>query len=243
MTKHEDTKKVPSVTGQNITAATQLLEAQGFDVEVQDSVYIDSAVRSSVIKQSPQADAVVKANRTIYLTINRAVAPLVDMPDLKGFSYLSAKLYIQSLGLKLGDTSYRPDIARNSVLEQRYKKNSITPGTKVSMGSIINLVLGDGIGNAQMDVPDIVGMSFSQAKDYISTLNISIGAVIPNNDVSDQANSFIYRQNPDRFITSSSGEKIKNRIRPGQVVDVWLSVQPPVTDTTLTEPLPIPPTQ
>jgi beta-lactam-binding protein with PASTA domain len=223
---------VPTVIGQNISAATQLLKSQGFNVEVQDSVYIDSIPKSSVLRQSPEADAEVKEHRTIYLTVNRAVAPLIDMPDLRGFSFLSAKLFLQSLGLKLGDTSYRPDIARNSVLEQSIDKRFVAPGTKVSMGSSINLVLGDGVGNAQMNVPEIVGMSFGEARDYLTTMNIGLGAVIPNGDVKDKENAFVYRQNPEKFTLSPSGEKIKNLIRPGQVVDIWLSVMPPITDTT-----------
>jgi beta-lactam-binding protein with PASTA domain len=232
ITSHGKYKKVPTVIGQNISAATQLLKSQGFNVEVQDSVYIDSIPKSSVLRQSPEADAEVKEHRTIYLTVNRAVAPLIDMPDLRGFSFLSAKLFLQSLGLKLGDTSYRPDIARNSVLEQSIDKRFVAPGTKVSMGSSINLVLGDGVGNAQMNVPEIVGMSFGEARDYLTTMNIGLGAVIPNSDVKDKENAFVYRQNPEKFTLSPSGEKIKNLIRPGQVVDIWLSVMPPITDTT-----------
>ncbi len=199
MTKHGDIRKVPSVLGKNISEATRFLESQGFEVEVQDSVYIDTAARSSVIRQSPDADVEVKANRTIFLTINRAVAPLIDMPDLRGYSFLSAKLYLQSLGLKLGDTSYRPDIARNSVLEQSYDKQPVPPGTKISMGSAINLILGDGIGNATMEVPDLIGMTFEQAKSYLNSMNISLGAVVADAGVTDKEQAFVYKQSPERL--------------------------------------------
>ena len=42
------------------------------------------------MRQSPDADAIVKSDRTVYLTINRAVPPQIDMPDLRGFSIKSA---------------------------------------------------------------------------------------------------------------------------------------------------------
>jgi beta-lactam-binding protein with PASTA domain len=96
----------------------------------------------AVIKQSPEADAVVKAGRTVYLTVNRAIAPEVEMPSLIGFSIKSAQMMLQSLNLKLGDTSYKPDIARNAVLEQLYNGNIIKQGTKIPMGSTIDFVLG-----------------------------------------------------------------------------------------------------
>ncbi len=238
ITHHGDVKKVPSVVGRNIEEAEQILKSQGFDVAVQDSVYVDTAARASVIKQSPDADAVVKINRTIYLTINRTEAPLVNMPDLRGFSFLSAQLYLQSLGLKLGDTTYTPDIAKNAVKDQLYNGKTIEPGTKVNMGSAISLILGDGISDNDMDVPDIVGMTFSQAKDYLTTLNISIGAIVPNTDVTDTGNAFVYRQSPATTSSNSAGESTKNKISPGQVVDVWLSVQQPVIDTSGTVPAP-----
>ena len=227
ITHHDENIKVPSVTGRSINEATQLLEAQGFGVQVQDSVYMDTIAKASVIRQSPEADAIVKKNRTIYLTINRAVAPLIDMPDLRGFSFQSAEMYLKSVGLKLGDTSYRPDIARNSVLEQRFNNQSLLPNTKISMGSAISLVLGDGIGNALMNVPDLTGMTLTDARSYLSSLNLGLGGVVPDSDVQDQDNAYIYRQNP----TVSSGEGRQNKIHPGQAIDVYLSVQQPVADT------------
>jgi hypothetical protein len=37
--------------------------------------------------QFPEADEVVKTNRTVYLTINRSVPPSVEMPLLEGLQY------------------------------------------------------------------------------------------------------------------------------------------------------------
>jgi len=232
ITHHDENIKVPLVVGKNINDATQFLKSQGFDVEVQDSVYIDTAAKASVIRQSPEADAIVKKNRTIYLTINRAVAPLIDMPDLRGFSFQSAEMYLKSVGLKLGDTSYRPDIARNSVLEQRFNNTLLLPGTKISMGSPISLVLGDGIGNALMNVPDLTGMTLTDARSYLRSLNLDVGAVVPDAGVQDKNNAYVYHQNP----APQSPEGSQNKIHPGQAIDVYLSVQQPVADTAATQP-------
>ena len=231
ITGHGDIKKIPSVVGKNIDEAKKILEAQGFDVQVQDSVYIDTTARAAVIKQTPEADEEVKVSRTVYLTINRTIAPLVEMPDLRGFSFLSAKLYLQSLSLKLGDTSYRPDIARNSVLDQLLNNINIKPGTKINMGSVISLVLGDGVGSEDMDVPDLSGMAYTQAKQYVESMNLSIGAVIPNADVKDTASAFVYKQSPEHFTITGTSTTTINRIRPGQLIDIYLSLQPPVIDS------------
>ena len=236
ITHHNDDVSVPSVTGKSIADATTLLEAQGFGVEVVDSVYIDTAAKASVVRQSPDAAAVVKKNRTVYLTVNRTLAPVVEMPDLRGFSFQSAQMYLQSLSLRLGDTTYRPDIARNSVLEQQLNGKTVAPGTKVSMGSSITLVLGDGVGNVLMNVPNIVGMTLSDARSYLQSLNIGLGAVVPDAGITNNEAAYVYKQNPPEKTTDADGNTKKNRIHPGQVIDVYLSTTQPVVDTTTPAP-------
>ncbi|TAF51220.1 MAG: PASTA domain-containing protein [Sphingobacteriia bacterium] len=227
-------EKVPAVEGQHILAAQKILEDKGFAVVIQDSVFIDSVAKQAVIRQSPEADAVVKTGRTIYLTINRAIPPLVEMPNLAGFSLRSAELYLQSMGLKLGYVTYRPDFARNAVLEQRYNEVPIAPGTKIPLGSVISFVLGSGIGEGDMDVPDLVGLSLEEAKKYLVSLGISMGAVVATEPVKDSAKAFVIKQSPLLFSDQlgPNGEKVPNKIKSGQIIDVFISETPPIKDTT-----------
>lgn len=231
LTKHDKYEKVPSVVGQNVEAATQILEAKGFDVEIQDSIYVDTAARLSVMRQSPDPDAVVKSNRTVYLTINRAVPPLTTVPSMIGFSFRSAEMMLSSLGLKLGDTSYKPDIAKNSVLEQLYQGKPITPNTKVPMGSTIDFVLGSGVGTAEMNVPNLTGMTLNEAKSYLQSLNINIGAVIPP-DLAGNGDAYIYKTNPPQYSETTPGQRTMNKIRPGQLLDLYVTVNKPVANDT-----------
>lgn len=231
ITRHSSLEKVPSVLGKTADEAKKTLEASGFDVVVQDSVYIDTAGPLAVIRQAPEADATVKVHRTIYLTVNRAVAPLIDMPDLRGFSYMSAELYLKSLGLRVGDTTYTPDIARNAVKEQMLNGQPVSPGTKVNMGSAISLVLGSGIGEAELNVPDLVGMTVSEARLYLSNKNINISTIIANEPISDTANAYVSKQSPLPFSTLAPGQIVANKIRPGQLMDIWITTTVPVGDT------------
>jgi len=236
ITHHGETEKLPNIIGQNVVAATKLLEAKGFDVEVVDSVFIDSTARLAVIKQSPEADAVVKAGRTVYLTVNRAIAPEVEMPSLIGFSIKSAQMMLQSLNLKLGDTSYKPDIARNSVLEQLYNGNIIKQGTKIPMGSTIDFVLGSGPGLIDLDVPNLVGMRVVDALTTLQSLKLSVGPIIARTPVSDTLNSFVVDQTPKAFNETIPGQKVQNKLRAGQIVDLFISNAAPTTiaDTSTT---------
>jgi beta-lactam-binding protein with PASTA domain len=218
LTRHGRILKIPSVAGRSLNDATKILNDQGFDVEIQDSVYLDTIKPLTVIKQFPEADASVKINRKVYLTINRSIPPLIEMPRLVG-SFRNAVLILKQFGLKLGDTTYKPDFTKNSVLSQLYHGEEIKPGTKIPMGSTIDLVLSSGLANVDMSVPDMFGMTYAQAKVKMDSLGIGM-IPIPDPDVRDTASAFIYRQNPERF----TDDKRLNRIRPGQMIDIFLSI-------------------
>ncbi len=221
ITKHGEILTIPGVTGKSLDEATALLEKGGFEVEIQDSVYKDDLPPSQIIKQFPEADAPVKINRTVYVTITRSVAPLVEMPNLVGPSFRNAEITLKQFGLKLGDTSSKPDFAKNSVLNQLFKGKDIGPGTKIPQGSVIDLVLGSGLANIDMGVPDLFGMTYQEAKRQLDSFGISL-VPISDGDVQEPDNAFIYRQNPARF----NYDRRVNRIRAGQMIDVWLSTEP-----------------
>ena len=232
-TNHGKYLRVPDLKGKTFTEANQILEKAGFDVMVQDSVYVDTIPPNVVIKQFPDPDATVKVNRTVYLTVNRAVAPLIDMPNLVGMSFRNAELDLRSKGLKLGDTTYVPDIAKNAVKDQLVNGVTIRPGSKVAMGSVVSLVLGAGIGNEDVSVPDLFGMTYGEAMALLDANGINLGVVLPDAGLSDTTAGFVYWQNPARW---TDDRKI-NRIRPGQMMDLRLSVGKPVrSDSSLVAP-------
>ncbi len=229
LTGHGKAATVPSVTGKNYDEAIKILKKAGFDVEIQDSVYVDTSKPLTVIKQLPDADEVVKSNRTVFLIISSAVPPLVEMPNLLGYSYRNAEMVLKNMDLKIGDTTFKPDFARNAILEQNYNGSPITPGSKIRKGSTITLVLGDGVGKKEFTVPVITGMEYCKAKAVLEENGIVIGAIVTDANVTDTCNAWIYKQNPERF----DDEKRIQRIRSGQTIDVWLQVDKPAkTDST-----------
>lgn len=227
ITGHGKSATVPSVAGKNYEEAIKILKKAGFDAEVQDSIYVDTAKPMSVIKQFPDADEVVKSNRTVLLIISRSVPPEMEMPNLVGYSFRNAEMILKNMDLKIGDTTFKPDFAKNAVLEQLYKGAPIAPGTKIRKGSVVSLVLGDGVGEKDFAVPVITGMKFGEAKALLEEYGILIGAIVTDANVSDTLESYIYRQNPERF----DDEKRLQHIRSGQTMDVWLQTTKPSKDS------------
>lgn len=226
-TRHGKTLSIPAVMNMPLSQAENVLRNQGFDIVIQDSIYSDSAAPLSVLRQFPDADAVVKENRTVYLTINRAIAPSIDMPNLEGMSFRTAQLVLKQYGLKLKDTLFRSDFAKNSVLEQQYDGDRIKPGTKITMGSGIVLVLGSGLGQDEFNVPDLFSLTYAEAAVLLQSTGLTVGAVVPDPDVTDSNNGYVYRQNPERLTYDNRF----NRIRSGQTIDLWLSRDKPQRQT------------
>ena len=235
ITRHGQYQKVPAVTGKTIKEATQMLESMGFEPEVLDSIWDESLPRLAVARQSPEGDQMVKVNRRVYLTVNRSEPPLVDVPNMVGLSFRNALLYLQQLGLELGDTTRRPDIAKDAVLEQSYGGQPIKGGTRVFVGSTIDFVLGSGVGEDEFNVPNLVGSTYREAKSQLMALGLNTAALIVDADVRDTTAAIVYKQNPPNYATLPDGGKQLNRIRVGQSIDLWLGTKMPVVrpDSTL----------
>jgi beta-lactam-binding protein with PASTA domain len=227
ITKHGESSTVPAVTGKNINEAKSILDKKGFEIVVQDSVYYDSVPPGMILKQIPEADEVIKVNRTVYVSINRYIPPDVEMPNLNGYSYRNAEMVLKNLGLKIGDTSFKADFAKNTILEATYKGNPIAPGTKIKMGNSIDLVIGSGVGDEFIVVPDVVGMTYGEARALLDAQGIILGSVVPKADVRDTAGAYIYQQRPAP--KTEDGKRLS--IRAGQMVDLFLQIEKPVTDS------------
>lgn len=230
ITGNGETEKVPAVIGLDVLAAEKNLTALGFDVELQDSIYVDTLARNAVLRQTPEADEVVKKGRTVYLTINRVIAPQVDMPNLVGFSIKSAETYLKVLGLRLGSIQMVPDQNKNVVIDQLVNGKPIAPGSKIPSGTLIHFLVGDGGASGGMFMPDLVGLTYEQAKAQLISLGLNLGAVSVNGSIGDSASAFIFDQNPSAYGSQidSLGMPIQNMTSKGATINLVLDKVAPV---------------
>lgn len=230
ITGYGKTEKVPSVVGLDVSAAQKNLTALGFDVVLQDSIYVDTLARNAVLRQIPESDEIVKKGRTVYLTINRVVAPQVDMPNLIGFSLKSAETYLKVLGLRLGSISLVPDRNKNVIIDQLVDGKPVLPGSKISSGTMIQFLVGDGGAAMGLDIPDLIGLTVNMARAKIASMGLMIGIISANGVIQDTANAFIIQQSPSIYSgqLDSLGMPIKNSTMPGATIDITIDKIAPV---------------
>jgi eukaryotic-like serine/threonine-protein kinase len=208
-TRHGESFPVPQLKGMQIDKAIGLLQEQGFEFKI-DSVYVLDKPPGTIIEQDPDQGTNVKEDRTIYLTVVTRLAPPVGMPDLTPYTYREAVAVLANYGLKIGDTIYKPDIARDRVLEVRFAGLPIQAGAKIPKGSRLDLVLGNGAGANEVDIPDLVNLDLNSAKFAIMHGGVTLGTITYQGAITDSANLVVVAQIP---MKTDSLKKISNGTR------------------------------
>ncbi|MEL6811657.1 MAG: PASTA domain-containing protein [Bacteroidota bacterium] len=146
-TNHGQQIEVPDLAKMNLVQAEEALEELDLRYEILDTTnYNPDFPYKTVIEQIPEAGKFVKEDRKIYISLNRSGYPMIPVPPVVGKTKRQAEPTLQAVGFEIGKVSYRRYIAKDEVLELRYKGKKINAGDKLQKTSVIDLVLGDGKG-------------------------------------------------------------------------------------------------
>ena len=217
-THHGEALAVPDLFGYTLEEVDSVINDRMMTYKVIDSVYIQELEKGTVVEQHPKPNFKVKENRTIFITMNAQSPEKIVMPKVTEVSLRQAEALLTSHGLRLGELIYKPDVAKNYVLDQQHDGQQIEPGDTIVKGSIINLVLGTGLGGQATGVPDLLGLTWREADDVTKDAFLNLGFPIYDNSIlteEDSLNAKIYRQKP------MAGRQIQ--IPMGSYIDVWLT--------------------
>lgn len=199
-TRHGQARPVPDFFGLTMNETDSLAKKSKMRYQVVDSVFTSFVPRGCIVEQNPKPGFKVKKWRTISLIINAFRPEMVAMPNLVDLPLNQAIANIEGAGLEMGTLSYKPDLSRNMVLNQKHNGKDIIEGDSLQKGSIIDLVLGKGLSNQRTIVPDLIGMTLEPARDRILRASLNLGTFIFDNTIlagEDSLNAFVYKQNPE----------------------------------------------
>lgn len=220
LTNHGQEITVPKIVGHSLNDVVSELRASKFKVEI-DSTYKSYIDPLQVLRQEPEEGSTVKVGRTIFILVNRAEAPKVDMPNLVSKSFRNAVLILKSHRFVMGDTIYKPDIAAGAVLEQLYNGKQVAAGDKVPYGSRIDLVVGEGLADYEVDVPNLVGKTLRDAKEILASAGL-FDLILYDGEITDTMNAIVYKQYPEAL----NELDFPNAIRGGDMLDIHLMQDP-----------------
>ncbi|HEU5289904.1 MAG TPA: PASTA domain-containing protein [Cyclobacteriaceae bacterium] len=223
ITNHGETITVPNIEGMQVEQLEEFLLTRNLRYEVNDSSYTEKYPPLTVLKQYPVAGSQVKENRVIYISINRITPPTVPMPNLVDGSLVNAEVQLKSNELKRGRIQLVRGPFMHVVKEMKFNGEKIEPGTRITKGSVIDLIVYDG-GSDSLPCPYVVDQALEDAKVAIfgSNLNLDVEVV---GDTLGAEEVVILKQKPEA----------NENIRVGDIVKVWVGKK----GTTLPEDLEI----
>jgi beta-lactam-binding protein with PASTA domain len=152
-TNHDQRIEVPNLSMLSLRAVEGKLDEMHLQYEIMDSAnYNPDYPKYAVIDQVPAPGKFVKENRKLYLTLNPSGFRKIVVPDMIRRTRRQVEPTLRSLGFEIGDVTYKPDIAKDAVLELRHEGKLIEPGDELMKTSVIDLVLGDGSGQYAGDL-------------------------------------------------------------------------------------------
>lgn len=175
-TRHNAEVEVPEVVEMNMAEADSVLATKGFRLVVEREQYDWNYPEGTVVNQNPEAFAVTKPGRRVYVTISIG-EKLSLMPNLVGKSARDAAFTAQSAGLTLGEESFGYEYS-HYYPEGVVMAQSIPPGTKLKKDTPIHVTVSLGNLPHEFRVPDVIGQTLERAKKIILTSGLSIGEII-----------------------------------------------------------------
>lgn len=205
-TKHGEKIEVPALVKEgrdrvvNIKDVDALLQGTGLKFEVLDSVYKPSLVDGTVIYQDPLPTAIsgqfVKSGRSIKLRVSKRTRN-VKMPKLVDKSQRFAEALITTVGLR-SKTTYVASDTPGSVLAVKVKGKEVLAGSSLPINSIVELVVGRNGSGELLAVPNLYGLTISEAKNRLSaSTGINLFVSCPEClSAADSAKAIINAQTP-----------------------------------------------
>jgi len=177
-TRHNTGQYLMDVQGKTLEEAIAMIEAEDFRAIVSDTMYTNKVAEGIVVDQYPKPNMKVKTGRTVRLKISTS-EKLVFIPNLIGQSLRSAELVLQQAGLLIDTvySEYNPEYPKGTIAWQYPKANNT-----MKKGFGIQVTLSKGLPPDFYQVPNVIGLSLNQAKEYLAKARLKVGKISYHED-------------------------------------------------------------
>ncbi len=143
-TLHGKAIEVPNVCGKTLDEGASALQEQMLGYEIVDYKYQKGAKENEILEQRPAANAKVKKDRKIMLTLNSNKEPTIALPDVAdNCSLREAVARLRAAGFKLTEHDTIKG-EKDWVYSVMKDEDTIRNGEQIAIGSTLTLVIGSG---------------------------------------------------------------------------------------------------
>jgi serine/threonine-protein kinase len=206
-TNHGEKIPVPNLVGLSSDEAKKKLEDLGLQYEILDSVYDpnsplfkkpEGTVFEQVIEPTSSSNVYVKSGRIIGIRLTKKTQ-LVEMPNLVFKQIHFAQSILDGRGLRFIIRYRQTEESNGSVMDQLFNGKKITQGTRIPIGSVIILVVGQLDIGIPFQIPNLVGLYRDEALKILYSLKISSYNVVCADCFTheDSISALIFYQSPE----------------------------------------------
>ncbi len=224
-THHGESVQVPNFVGMGFREAMVKAQARGFEVVINDSIYVPEKPPGVVLLQNPKPESRVKEGRTIYFTIAKRNPDIVRLPNLVGnddYDLYSRKCLRLGLKPRVIARVADPRLAPNTIVAVLFRGDTITEairyGYEVEMGAEIDFVVSEQVA-LLVEIPNCLCLTYDAARFLITSNQLNVGAVINDGTVVDQMSAYVWRQSP--------AYEPNGTLRVGEQIDLYLTQELP----------------
>lgn len=172
------TVTVPNVVGKQVSVARNILEDNHLRISVSE-VANSEVPAGKVISQTPASGESVKENHPVHLVVSKGAGDLT-VPDLSGLTVDQAKQRLKDMGLVLGKITTQEDSSKPDgvIISQ-----SPSADGKINKGQLVDVVVNK-LSPKKVTVPSLIGMTLKDARDALSSLEISLASINGSTDES-----------------------------------------------------------
>ncbi len=233
VTDHGQVVTVPDLREMPLKEAENFLYQRGMSYIVGDTSYSRKHKLGVVLSQSPEAGEKVKRGRRIVLTINPIAPPKARIPDLDGQQIDDARRLVENAGLEMGRITYKPDLGKDVIIEyyvngRKMDTTLVRKGYYAVVGSKIDMLVADGRGETEFNVPNMVGLSEEEAEEVANAHELSLHKSYDYK--SRRPLGSVLWQNPPTHVgvmrAGKGDDREKNKLRAGDVIDIRIAGNP-----------------
>ncbi len=165
--------ELPSFINMTVEDAKRLVTNSGIEITIEKEEVSQTMAAGKIISQSPKASTMVKENSTVKVVVSKGAGEF-PMPDLVNRKEEDAKKLLDEKSLLYSVVEEHSDtIPEGYVLRQ-------TPeaGTYIEGSTSVVIYVSSGKESTVVEVPNLLGLSESEAKAALLDLNLTWGDIV-----------------------------------------------------------------
>lgn len=143
-TNHNQGVRVPDVRGLQIEDAVPFFERNKLRYVIVDSIFSKETAPGAIVELLPEANAKVKKNRIVSVTVNAKTEETAPIPDIEELSFRQAMALLMASGFIDVEHKYVSGEYRDLTIGVEYEGRMINSGMRVPLTAKLVLVISDG---------------------------------------------------------------------------------------------------